>query len=170
MILGSLPFIVLFTGVTKPSWAFFHDQQVRGFCKVLLVTTGVMSAMLALHAASNTSMFEIIRRAAFNTISIVTTTGFATEDYTKWRSGVWGGLILSFLGGCSGSTTCGLKTYRLPIAWLMIQAFISRLISRRRVTMIVCNGRCSGLFHCHFSVRLFLNKPIPLSDPVSDRA
>lgn len=140
MLLGSLPFVVVYGSIVRNPMIAFRDEQVQGFLKILLVAILLMAIVLGTNQDGSTS--EIIRRATFNTVSIITTTGFATEDYTLWGNAAIGiCLLLTFLGGCSGSTTGGVKTYRLQIAWLVIKAFLARLIRPHRVTLVVYNGR-----------------------------
>src|SRR3546814_7244178 len=73
-------------------------------------------------------LVDAFRLVTFNVVSVVTTTGFATTDY-----GQWGGLavvvffILTFIGGCTGSTAGGIKMLRLDLAALMVRNQFQRL-------------------------------------------
>jgi trk system potassium uptake protein TrkH len=75
-------------------------------------------------------------------VSITTTTGFASEDYGKWGPlavGIF--FLLMFVGGCSGSTSGGVKVYRLQVAGLLTKSHFLHLISPNRVVTLVYNGR-----------------------------
>ena len=68
-------------------------------------------------------MLHALRLAAFNVVSIVTTSGFSSADYLQW--GVWSGtffLIFSLSGGCTGSTTGSIKIFR----WQVFYAFLKK--------------------------------------------
>src|SRR5690606_1099272 len=84
--------------------------------------------------SSNLHWLEAIRHVAFNTTSIMTTTGFALGDYTLW--GGFAGMLffyLGFIGGCSGSTAGGLKIFRFQVAYTLLKANLLQLIHPRAV-------------------------------------
>jgi trk system potassium uptake protein TrkH len=67
--------------------------------------------------------------SAFNFVSIITTTGFATEDYTVWGPFVAGcALVATALGGCSGSTSGGIKAYRFLILFKLLANGLKRFV------------------------------------------
>src|SRR3546814_2223794 len=80
---------------------------------------------------------DAFRLVTFNVVSVVTTTGFATTDY-----GQWGGLavvvffILTFIGGCTGSTAGGIKMLRLELAALMVRNQFQRLYQPHGILII----------------------------------
>ena len=72
----------------------------------------------------------------------MTTTGFASEDYTKWGAfaiGVF--FLLTFVGGCSGSTAGAIKIYRLQVTGLLTRSHFMHLISPNRIVTMTYNGR-----------------------------
>src|SRR3546814_12147598 len=89
------------------------------------------------------NLVDAFRLVTFNVVSIVTTTGFATTDY-----GQWGGLavvvffILTFIGGCTGSTAGGIKMLRLELAALMVRNQFQRLYQPHGI-LIIQIGRAS---------------------------
>jgi len=114
MLLGGLPFI-LYVKALRGNWrALFNDSQVQAFLKIVGVSIFVMIAYLVLH--NGTDFFEALRRASFNVVSIITGTGYTNGDY-----GAWGGFAVSvifflmLIGGCAGSTTCGIKVFRFQV-------------------------------------------------------
>src|SRR5690606_20917475 len=77
---------------------------------------------------------EALTTSAFNLVSIITTTGFASEDYLLWgQLAVVMIFLATSLGGCSGSTTGGIKAYRLYILGRMLQNELRILIYGRSV-------------------------------------
>jgi len=72
----------------------------------------------------------------------VTTTGFASEDYQLWGPFAVGlFFILTFVGGCSGSTAGGVKIYRFQILGRLAAAHLSRIVSPNRVHPVLYHGR-----------------------------
>jgi trk system potassium uptake protein TrkH len=72
---------------------------------------------------------DALRYSAFNVISVMTGSGFATADYGRWGSFVVALMfVLMFVGGCAGSTTCGIKIFRLQVLYATAQAQINRLM------------------------------------------
>jgi len=140
MICGALPFVVYIKAVRGDPSTLWEDQQVRGFA-VFLVAVSVIMA-LWLMANRNISFFDALTLSAFNVTSIVTTTGFATTDYTTWGTfavGVF--FLLMFVGGCSGSTSGSIKIYRLQIAHMLTRSHFLHLISPNRVVTLTYNRR-----------------------------
>ena len=122
MILGSLPFVVFIRALRGEPTAIWYDEQVRGFVTFLFIVCLITSLWLA--SSRDISLLDGARIATFNITSIVTTTGYATEDYTTWGTSAMGlFFLLMFVGGCSGSTlslihisepTRPMKESRLP--------------------------------------------------------
>ena len=77
----------------------------------------------------NIDVADAFTQAAFNVVSIVTTTGFASDDYAVWGPFAFGVFyILTFIGGCSGSTTGGIKVYRFIIVFQALRRAFTRLV------------------------------------------
>ncbi len=128
MLLASLPFIrymQLFRGRAGP---FFKDSQIHAF---LLIAIGIVAILtvwqLAMTQAGNETAF---RKAAFNGISILTGTGYVSDDY-----GQWGGFAIAMfffiglIGGCAGSTSCSIKIFRYQLLFSLVVTQIRRLHS-----------------------------------------
>ena len=116
MILGSLPFVLYLSALGGQPRRLLTDEQTRGFFGILL--TAFFLIFLALLARGLEDPLFAARRALFNTVSIMTGTGFTTADY-----GLWGSFALAifflliFIGGCAGSTSCGVKIFRFLVLW-----------------------------------------------------
>ena len=140
MILGAMPFVVFIKMVRGDTTALWHDTQVRAFAGFLIAVSLIMAFWLL--ATRNISFFDAITLSSFNVTSIVTTTGYMSDDYTKWGNfaiGVF--FLLTFVGGCSGSTAGGIKIYRLQIAHMLTRSHFLHLISPNRVVTLTYNGR-----------------------------
>src|SRR5690606_13685899 len=70
-----------------------------------------------------------LRYSTFNVISVMTGSGFFTADYGRWGSFTVAVMfIITFIGGCAGSTTCGIKIFRLQVLYAIANAQIRRLM------------------------------------------
>lgn len=114
MISGALPLALYVQTLRGAGEMFWNDPQVKSFVTMLAGVSVVMALWLA--ARGDYGFFEALTLTAFNVTSIVTTAGFASTDYTLWGSfGIMAFFILMFLGGCTGSTSGGMKMFRLQI-------------------------------------------------------
>ncbi|WP_286829533.1 MULTISPECIES: TrkH family potassium uptake protein [Kordiimonas] len=139
MIAGSIPFIAFIKFARGRKHAFASDPQINAFLKFLAV--GILGATIMLMADRGWDFFEALTAAAFNIVSIVTTTGFASEDYTLWGTGaVAGFFLLTFAGGCAGSTSGAIKIYRFQVLWITLREQLLRLNSPNRVVILNYHG------------------------------
>lgn len=126
MFAGALPFL-LFVKTLQGSWrALWQDQQVRGFIRTLLVFSGIISVYLIL---TDTHSGEwALRYSFFNITSLMTGTGYANIDYA-----IWGAFpttiffLVTFVGGCTGSTSCGVKIMRWQVMFLALKQHVKRV-------------------------------------------
>ena len=115
IILGSLPFIVYLKFVKGDKKIFFTDSQIRGLIYILIISILFIFTYLIINNTGYT-LLENLRISAFNVVSVLSGTGYVTADF-----GSWGNfpliffLFLMFIGGCAGSTTCGIKIFRFQI-------------------------------------------------------
>ncbi len=132
MLLGGMPlvrFVALAQGRGDLIW---HDSQVRLYLLLCLLATMVLAVWLV--AWQERSLHDALRGAAFSAVSVITTTGFATEDYQLWGPpAVTLFLALTIVGGCTGSTTGGIKMFRFEILWISAQIYLMGLFLPNRV-------------------------------------
>ncbi len=125
MALAGLPF-TLFVALLLSRKNVRLDPQVIWFFAIIAATTLILLLFRSGDAVlSPRSLAEDV----FNVISVITTTGFAANDYTTW--GPLAGplfFLLTFFGGCAGSTAGGLKIYRLIVLWKMVRGALKELI------------------------------------------
>ena len=127
MTAGALPFIAILRAVTTGRPFSALEMQVP----VLIGILAVFSALVALSGLMETDFepVDVFVHAAFNIVSVVTTTGFASTDYTLWGPTVNVlFLVATFLGGCAGSTSGGIKTYRLIIMFETLRNGLRELV------------------------------------------
>ncbi len=140
MILGSLPFILfvqLSGGRIRP---LLRDAQVRAFA--LTVTALVLTLWFYLALTGQQPGLSGLRRAAFNLVSIMTGTGYASGDYESW--GLFSTalfFIVMFIGGCAGSTACGIKIFRFQVLFQELRQQTARLIFPNGIFVKQFNGR-----------------------------
>ncbi len=140
MIGGALPFMLYIQVVRGNAMALCRDQQVRGF--LIFMACVCVAMALWLQSVRDISFFQALTLTTFNITSVVTTTGFASDDYSAWGPAAVGAfLILMFVGGCSGSTSGAIKVYRFQILLLIVRAHVKRLFSPNRVIHAHYNGK-----------------------------
>lgn len=119
MAIGGTSFIVMLR-FAKGDWrAFNHSSEVKLYYSLILGASIVVGLILWRQVGGPfaESFHETLRRSAFQVVSIVTTSGFATEDYGLWPPAILHlFLALMVIGGCAGSTSGGSKVFRLLIA------------------------------------------------------
>jgi trk system potassium uptake protein TrkH len=139
MILASLPFVLYLKAIRGKPKDLIKDQQVQGFFKTLLIS--ILIVVFYLTLTSNFTFSEILRYSIFNVTSILTGTGFTSTNYNGWGTPIiLLFLFITFIGGCAGSTTCGVKIFRLQIVFNNSKEMISKLISPNRVVNKRYNG------------------------------
>jgi trk system potassium uptake protein TrkH len=118
MIGGALPF-VLYVRAAQGEAALLRDRQVQ----VFLTTVALAALVLALWLVTdeNLPVLDAVRVTAFNVTSIITTTGFASTDYSHWGGLMVGVMFyLTFVGGCTGSTAGGIKIFRFRVMGIVL--------------------------------------------------
>lgn len=139
MILASLPFVLYLESLRRGIRVFARDDQVRFFFKMVLTVVVAGAAMLSWQ--QNLPAWDAVTVVAFNAVSTITTTGFASTDYTLWGEFFVAAFVfLMFTGGCSGSTAGSIKTFRLQIALHLFRIQIRKLIHPNGVFVARLNG------------------------------
>ena len=134
MLLASLPF-TLYISFLRKKYSIFHDSQVLLFLS--LITIFILALAIWIHIENNLDILIALRLALFNGVSVMTGTGYSTENFSNWGS-FSNTLLLTmmFIGGCSGSTTGGLKVFRIQILFLIIIKELKTIKSPRSITSI----------------------------------
>ena len=133
ILLGSIPFIVYIKFINGNKMVFFNDIQIQTFLKVIIVSILVLSIYLAI---SNLDAFNFMA-ILFNIISILTGTGYVNAQFDNWGSfPIVLFLILMFIGGCAGSTTCGIKIFRVQILYSFLINSLKKIIYPKGVFVL----------------------------------
>ena len=135
IILGSIPFIAYIKFLNGNKRIFISDSQIRTFIKIIIVSIIILFLYLAFQ---NKNLSEInLRSISFNVVSILTGTGYVTQQFDNWGSfSLIFFLILMFIGGCAGSTTCGIKIFRVQILYLFLVNQLKKIIYPRGIFVI----------------------------------
>lgn len=127
MIVGGIPFVLYIQVMRGRSFAFWHDDQVRWFLGIIMAGTSLFVAWL--YMTGSPSGHDALRHAAFSTISLITGTGYASTDYGSWGTFAVGlAFFLMCVGGCSGSTTGGIKVFRFVVIYRIARVQVLRLL------------------------------------------
>ena len=138
--LAGVNFSLLFLAVTGKLRAALHSEELRVYTAVVVGMTLLICLCLRLQAGIPLS--GSITDAAFQTVTIITTTGFATVDFAMWptfcRMAL---LVLMFSGGCAGSTAGGMKVSRVLILWKSLARELKRMVHPNHVSVIKVDGQ-----------------------------
>ena len=140
MLISALPFLLLFQFSKGKIFELLKNSQVHFFFCVVLSLTFITSIWLQTYYEVN--FFQAFRIASFSVVSITTGSGFSTYDFSVWGS--FTTLILLFfmlIGGCSGSSSCGLKIFRLQILINNTFTLIKKIIQPRGVFIPTYNSK-----------------------------
>ena len=133
IILGSIPFIAYIKFISGNKKIFLNDIQIKTFLKIIIFTVIILSIYLLFSNQENFSLRSIF----FNTISILSGTGYVNAEFDRWGSfPITLFLALMFIGGCAGSTACGVKIFRIQILYLFILNQLKKIIYPKGVFVI----------------------------------
>ncbi len=133
IILGSLPFIAYIKFISGNKKIFFNDVQIKTFFKIIIFSVIILSIYLIISSSAELS----IRSVLFNIISILTGTGYVNAEFDTWGSFTLVLFLgLMFIGGCAGSTTCGVKIFRIQILYLFVVNQLKKIIYSKGVFIL----------------------------------
>ena len=139
MIIGSLPFVLYLQFIHKQKYSLIKDDQIKLFFIILIGIVCLTTFWL-----NNNQSKEIVtsfRIALFNITSILTGTGYTSSNFSNWGSfGTVIMMIIMFIGGCAGSTTGGIKIFRLQILFRGAITQIKKLTQPHAVLVMRFNG------------------------------
>jgi len=125
MLAGGLPLLMFVLSVQQRSLQVWNDEQVKGFLLFVLLVSFLSGVWLWQH--QHIAFIDALRLASFNVISVVTTTGYGLTDYQSWGAvASIAFMFLMFIGGCSGSTSGGIKIFRFQIAFSIMRQQIEQ--------------------------------------------
>lgn len=139
MIIGSLPFALYLVALRGKPGPLFRDSQIRFFLTILVILIAVVWAFQVWSGTNGP--VRALQLAIFNVISITTGTGYASTDF-----GIWGSFAvviffcMMFLGGCAGSTSCGIKIFRFQVILETVRISVNRMLYPHGVFSARYNG------------------------------
>ena len=140
IVLGSIPFIAYLKFVKGDKKIFFKDSQIKGLVYILIFSILLMFLYLTL-SNNEYSFSENLRISTFNVVSVLSGTGYVTADFSSWgKFPLIFFLFLMFIGGCAGSTTCGIKIFRFQILGHFIINQIKKLVYPHGIFSIKYNN------------------------------
>jgi trk system potassium uptake protein TrkH len=140
MLIGSLPFVLYLQFIRNQKKLIFKDDQIKLFFLFLFIIILLTTIWLSTNQSIDT--ISAFRIALFNITSILTGTGYTSSNFSNWGSfGIVIMMIIMFVGGCAGSTTGGIKIFRLQILFRGAITQIRRLTQPHAVLVMRFNGK-----------------------------
>jgi trk system potassium uptake protein TrkH len=140
MALGAINFM-LYAWLLAGRWnRWQQDEETRAFLWILLVASTLIAADI-LYFGKASGLAEGFRAAAFQAVSIMTTTGFASADFDQWPNFSRGLLVaLMFIGGCAGSTAGGVKVGRVVVFFKTLRRQMVHTFRPNQIIPVRING------------------------------
>ena len=139
-ILGCIPFIAYLKFIKGNRKIFLKDIQIKGLIYTITISVFLMYLYLIINN-KDYSFFENLRISTFNVGSILSGTGYVTSDFSSWgKFPLIFFLFLMFIGGCAGSTTCGIKIFRFQILGRFVLNQVKKLVYPRGIFPLKYNN------------------------------
>ncbi len=133
ILLGSIPFISYIKFLNGDREIFFKDIQIKTFLKIIFFSIIILSIYLNFNESIKFDFIAVL----FNVISILTGTGYVNAQFDSWGSfSLVLFLMLMFIGGCAGSTTCGVKIFRIQILYSFVINNLKKIIYPKGVFIL----------------------------------
>ncbi len=142
MFLGGINFALHYQFfVNRNMGAVFANPEFRFYVLMVLICTSIATYGLW-DGQDQASLIQSLRRAAFNVVSINTTTGYATDDFNLWPDYLRMMMVgLMMVGGCSGSTSGSFKVIRIIVILKVIYRELQKLVHPRAIIRIKVGKR-----------------------------
>lgn len=142
MLLGGTSFMPMIRTLRGEWSAVIQSTEIRWYYGIVLLASLLIGSFLLFDTTFSFEIHTIVRAAVFQVVSIMTTTGFASDDFDRWMPVTHIILLmLMVIGGCSGSTAGGAKVLRLAIASRISVIHIEKAFRARVVRTLRMNGR-----------------------------
>ncbi len=131
--------LILYVRLWNHDWKVLKDSQLKAYTFLTIISVLVLTSW---HwVTQNGSLLESLRKCSFTVISFITTTGYVTNDYTLWGPfAITILFMLSFCGGCTGSTTGGIKIFRFQVISKLIKTHLLQLRRPHGVFVAIYQG------------------------------
>ena len=139
MFLGSCSFVLYFYALKRDFKKIIKNDEFRFYLIMTLVASLYVCIGLLIN---NYPAGQTFREGLFNVVSVMTTTGYANSNYMQWSPPLWViFFLLSFIGGCAGSTSSGLKMVRLLLLLKMIPIQFKKIMHPNAIIQVKLNGQ-----------------------------
>lgn len=136
MIIAATNFSLHFQFLTEKSFVYWKDSEFKFYISAIGVFSVLIGIDISIHLYGWS--FESLRHAMFATVSLVTTTGFGTEDFEMWPPlSKTMAFFLLFIGGSAGSTTGALKIIRTMLVLKYLSVEVKKLLHPRGVYPLI---------------------------------
>lgn len=126
--------------LTRNWQSFFRDDQVKAYIRLTFFFVILMTGWNLVHQKED--VFVVITKSFFNVLSAITTTGFSSSDYSLWGGVGWMVFFVApFIGGCTGSTSGGIKVFRFQILWRVTSIHLKKLRRPHGIFLAKYNGK-----------------------------
>ncbi len=142
MLIGGLTFTVMIQVFHGRSRLFFQDEQIRFFFKTIVIIVFLVATWRIIDTEGEVDPLGVIWSTLFNVVSVITTTGFASENYIAWGpfpETMF--LLITLFGGCTGSTSGGIKAFRLLLLLRSMRNQIYTRLQPHRVVRVTYDDR-----------------------------
>lgn len=139
MLLAGINFTLHYFTLKGEFRKLIHNDELKTYLAIIIATGAIITIVLIRHL--NLGFEEAFRKAFFQVISIITTTGYITDDYLLWPTRGWIFIFLLFFVGASvGSTGGGIKVIRLVVAFKSFYVNFLRILHPNSVFVLRVNG------------------------------
>jgi trk system potassium uptake protein TrkH len=140
MILGALPFVLYLKSLQGNPRALFRDSQVQWFFAILC--SAMFLLLLWRYFYIQAPFEDSLLHVAFSATAVMTGTGYSNVNYGEWSAfPVAFFFFLMVVGGCAGSTTCGIKIFRFQVLYAVTSVQIKQLLNPHGVFVPMYNKR-----------------------------
>ena len=141
MILAGTNFTLHYFALHGQLRRVWKSEEFRYFIYLILAGTVIITLVLAL-SKDGMSFEEAFRTSFFQVVSIITTTGYITDNYMQWPGSIWFLIVLMmFIGGMAGSTGGGIKVLRQLLLLKNSLLELKRLIHPQAIIPVRMNGK-----------------------------
>ena len=156
MAIAGTNYVVLYWLVKRNWRKAWASDEFRGYLLILAVIIAIFT--VSVYQTTDRGWEGSFRDSAFQVISLITTTGFVSADYTSWAESLTlASFILLFLGACAGSTAGGIKIIRHLVFFKNSSLEFRRLLHPRAVVPLKLDGKVvSGRILIHILVFLLI--------------
>lgn len=140
MFMGGINFSLMYLFIKGQFGKLFKNEEFQWYTgSILFFAVVIMVSLVVTH--HDLTITDSIRYSIFNMSSIISSTGFSHVDYTQWSPFIWSVMLFTMLlGGCSGSTSGGIKTVRVVLLLKNTYHEFQRLIHPNAVIPVRFNG------------------------------